>query len=1592
MRKIKFMQRTIGVVMILGLLNFLGNGNTLYSQGPNAPEASSFEPLDVTDVVNLVTGDFTYTIPTIEVPGPNGGYPLTLSYHSGIAMDQEASWVGLGWSLNPGAINRNVNGFPDDWNNVKSYEYYWNQGDTVSQHTLDVSIPIYPGISLGLGASWGSLRGFSGTVGVGLGIKDIGELNLGVSTNGDFSVGLEVVSEKFSEHIGLGVNFGTRNGVMYGSAEATNLNDGSSIGISVNGSEFSAAAETASGYGVNSNGSLTFTAMGMSLSTIRGGGFSISDNGTGASYFSTSLKQDDITIKSSGFSIPLVFINYRYEKVKWYADRLKDVYVSGSLYSDSNILNAPQDAIDYCVQQYGVCDEFIQNNTTACDCIAAKGVGYGYTGTQSDPDYAFTDISEINISQDAETFSILNNNPVLLNHDGYAVSGQGMAGNMSPKAMKNIALVNVNHDFEAADLSYYKPDDGQAPQSLNFYFENELAGGSQVNEVTFSNVANPTNFDSYVNTPSTPLEGNKRSGSFVEHFTYGNLPTNLQLPANFSQPSFADNNSIAGFRITSVDGVTYTYMLAVYNRMEKSRSFNYLDAEREVYSEKTNEAYATHWLLTSITGPDYVDANTDGKLDEGDYGYWVDFEYGKWSEGMVWRTPGKGDEYSKIQGSRRYTWGIKELYYLDKISTRTHSALFVKELREDAKGVPQRFIYKNQANDFLMPSQKQLRLNKIVVVQNDRLAPINKTNAYNITASPNDPHSFLDPRLNKTYSFSLNLQDNVLDTQDGFAANLEQDAIRVVSFVYDYALAQNSPNSDVGGKLTLKKLFFKGKGGISLMPPYSFDYSNNPDWNYNDENYWGYNYSDATVWNLDEITTPQGAVLSVEYQGDEYDNYATNANYQFRDLEVSATALALEISADVGNYDLKHGDEIYLDYDSTFSDCESLRDVRAQYSGRVALVEKNQNTSDFRTVYEFDLLEPQNYTYTVITTYSDPSQCNEFSIGAPSFTNVTGTPFKDKNHAGVRVSAIKVSDNTNIWKTAYEYGIGSVPYEPFYNFKGVRHQSLIRSPNVLYDKVTVRNFDNNDVQINSVKTVYEFITDKTVVPGITAKLSANSSSVAGTFNSFNSNDTRDITYDYKDYQGIIGNLKSVSTYQGSVLLSKQTNEYKFLDESSGFVNTASTQMYKSVNPKPGDVNYVNVNHLISTSYTKYPLVLESQKTVQGGIANTIYFDKHDLNSGKLLETRFFRSDGTEYKSVAEPAYTKYPEMGSKEDNSSYRHMLTQEAAGYTLLKKNGSWVPIAAGITTWNNAWSYYDAAGTTLSQETDPAKKVWRKHETYTWDGTTDSDGLFSGFDLATDDNFNWNLNGAQTNADWKKIATTNMYDRYSIPLEVMDINGNKASTKMGDKHTKVYVTSNAAYDEMYYSGAEDENNGVFGGGVQRGSATITSDAHTGQNALLLSAGQNAYQVTVKHTESSAKKYKISLWAKQGNHANTRINVGGSEITYNANEEIRAGDWVQLNFYADISNNTVVFVTSNGGGTTVDDFRLHPIASGMTSYVYNEWDELTHILGSNNMATKYIYDSMGRLIGTETEVADYNGLGSGGFKKISENEYTYKY
>ena len=80
--------------------------------GPGQVESSGFSLNSTDGLVDKFTGDFTYSLPVMDVEG----FPLVLSYNSNVTMNSEASWVGLGWDLNVGSVSREMRGMPDEFN------------------------------------------------------------------------------------------------------------------------------------------------------------------------------------------------------------------------------------------------------------------------------------------------------------------------------------------------------------------------------------------------------------------------------------------------------------------------------------------------------------------------------------------------------------------------------------------------------------------------------------------------------------------------------------------------------------------------------------------------------------------------------------------------------------------------------------------------------------------------------------------------------------------------------------------------------------------------------------------------------------------------------------------------------------------------------------------------------------------------------------------------------------------------------------------------------------------------------------------------------------------------------------------------------------------------------------------------------------------------------------------------------------------------------------------------------------------------------------------------------------------------------------
>lgn len=179
------------------------------TSGPSQPEMQSFEPAGTSDMVDLFSGDFNYNIPLFDLPGPNGSYPFNIAYHGGIGMDQEASWVGLGWNINPGAINRDKRGLPDDFN-----------GDAITSELDMASNFTYGATASGSLEIWGG-EPSKGTLGIGLSIYNNSFKGVGYSLDPSISRTTD------NSSLGFGLSFDSQEGIGANSSIAfgNNLKD-----------------------------------------------------------------------------------------------------------------------------------------------------------------------------------------------------------------------------------------------------------------------------------------------------------------------------------------------------------------------------------------------------------------------------------------------------------------------------------------------------------------------------------------------------------------------------------------------------------------------------------------------------------------------------------------------------------------------------------------------------------------------------------------------------------------------------------------------------------------------------------------------------------------------------------------------------------------------------------------------------------------------------------------------------------------------------------------------------------------------------------------------------------------------------------------------------------------------------------------------------------------------------------------------------------------------------------------------------------------------------------------------------------------------
>ena len=1594
------------------------------TNGPKSPEAASFEPVDATDMVNLVTGQYSYVLPVMNVPGPEGGYPITMGYHAGIGFDQEASWTGLGWNLNPGSINRNVNGYPDDYI-AELEEYFYDQGGTESVNTLSLGYSNGGG-SVAVGFSWGSNQALSGHVSIGVGFE----------TNG-IGVGANVTAGTNGGSAGIGII--TAGGLTVG-INATSSGEGSiNIGqLDTNGAGFNISTDGS--FSVKSNSvSINASSYGIGISLMTKSKGNDNSGGVGLQLaFERTISMGDYTFEQSGWSIPLIIptpvgvfsLSYGKTKYKYYLATRKDTYVTGPLY------------------------------------FSEFSTGADEVGNSLD---SFEDIREISLIENESELSsktdVAKNNITLPNYDNFSIQAQGISGSIAPVIFKNGAIAGLSNNdisngyesrymnnmktpFENPQANYFLWSNSATPESLkmdyvNFYFENEIStylNYTDVNPPTYNNLTNNPSIGSFFNVSSASVSKPKRkTAAFIDFFT------NMQLKdANsmnyyhvaergYLKPSqdigpipYNSQFAIGAFQITSEDGKVYHYSLPVYNNEIITRTHGAIanKPEGQSYFEKRQlTPYVTHWLLTAVTGPDFVD-NGDGKVGTGDLGYWTSFEYGKLTDAFVWKAPYKKDFIQDEDNPDIKTWirGRKQLYYLDRIKTRTHTAIFIKSERayENSEQWAYHCVkhnnnassdenYFNSNNPFTIPSQNQLKLDKIILVKNEDDI-VDKSNV--------QQSSTMDVVFPQSHRIHMNAQynckKNIIDNADNWNAVMPK-AIKVIDFTYDNSLAQGDP------RLTLKQVEFKGKAGSSVLPPYKFDYFNSV-FNVDDKDDWGFVKSNPNAYSLRQITTPQGSQIKMYYEPNTiktvspYELIFSNKNlYKYKSTLPDFTNGSMsnkKVIIDVGGsnqYPITLNHPVKINYTKQFIDggqpLSRMRKLEYIGDGHITQI---ISPGKYEVTFNNNV---QNIEVGILPLYS-PAQILTEDIKVRIMSDPNGL-----FTCGIRVFQIEISGDNNRYISEYKYGenengIGYVSYLPYSQniSKEIAYSADLPAPRPMYEYVTFCQKNSSGQSLGKIKYKFNIMKEKTpneVEYGNFYKITKNTNSLTNIANNGSAGTwTADVKIDqYTIHNNIasIGQLLEITTYNsfGQIFEQIQNEYYKPTDviPNNMGVKQESYQSFKII-----DYHNSNVRDkwlINSSTRITFPSIIKSSKELKDGYTYITEFKNHDLISGIAKETESTTSDGKSLKTKIVPAYTKYAAMGSKVDNINNKNMLSQTAAEYsyiwdTSVASADKWRVTGVGITTWNNVWSYKDIGGNT----SNPANEVgvWRKHKTYTWNGAVDpATGIFTNFNNTNndDDGFVWGVGLPQTNTRWKQLSEVTLYDHYSMALEAKDINGNKASTKMGDNDTKIMATGNAGYNEMFYAGGENltPNTTWLEPEVRLTDASQQNSTyyHTGKKCVS-TTNTLLFGVDMKANQHRAGKYKISVWVEKTNEAKARIKDNGTIVPFT--ESYTAGNWVLKSGYVNVlGGDYSIYVTSVDGSTVYyDDLMIRPVASSITGYVYNEWDELTYIIGNNGLATKFVYDNAGRLIQTHVEVVDdpANQL-TGGFKLKSTNTIKYK-
>jgi hypothetical protein len=746
------------------------------AESPQAPEFRSFAPEEQGQPIDLFTGDFRYTLPLLVVPGPRGDFPLALAYQAGITPDQEASWVGLGWTLNVGSISRQLRGLPDDFaGDVECASLA--SGDCVA--TIEDIEPNWT-FSLGTEAAV-ELFGADSSVGLGLSAGFRGYYNSYRGIGYARTIGISGQEKAGGISAAVGLNLSLDSNTGFRAAPSLSLFDA----LNVNASLDAVTGLSALSVGAQYRNHLILDA---DLSSFLGYARPTVIPGPGRDMSGWNIA---VSVKGGG-EIQGVYLNlklagsYNVEQVKEPGERFSRGV--GYLHLD-RAFTEPESVRDRLLLDFNrehdgpIYDDspHLAVPVVTHDLYALSGPGLAGTfrAYRNDVPWVYDPLQTTELLGGAVGFDV----------GGGLVAKFGVSGSLNG-TKGSVGGWDGGDDAALLDaLKGVAPAPAAAPAGWERHYfkivgetvERAPAAALPGADAPVRAPLKPTPFDLAELPPDyfaaeaqltrdgtdripLTLDATARASrtTLIEPFTNAQLDDQAAAFPEFRQartdlyPGRRPSH-VGGFRVTAANGTRYVYAIPVYDIEHEEHEFSvarsgfasgarcalvtpptasggyeHRIAGTEQYRHvKKLSPYAVSYLLTAVLGPDYVDADSTPGPSDGDPGHWVRFDYQKLPDPLIWRRPLYGARFVRgndngpyVVGKQRlgdkgvFSYGKREEWYLKEIHTASHVARVRLAERADAHGAKAR-----TTNAPLDVGRATWRLDRIELLAKDQTRP-----------------------------------------------------------------------------------------------------------------------------------------------------------------------------------------------------------------------------------------------------------------------------------------------------------------------------------------------------------------------------------------------------------------------------------------------------------------------------------------------------------------------------------------------------------------------------------------------------------------------------------------------------------------------------------------------------------------------------------------------------------------------------------------------------------------------------------------------------------------------------------------------------